>query len=62
MLLRKPQIEEECVHFLQIARTSADFLNILSQIVREVPNKYSLESNLCLLLFICAVARKKEPT
>lgn len=62
MLLRKPQITEERVHFLQSAQTSPDFFNFLSQIVGDVSNKDSLERNLDLSLLRCVVARRWKET
>lgn len=62
ILLRKPQIEEDCVHILQSAYTSADFFDNLSQIAGDGSNKDSLERNLYLSLLRCVVARRRKET
>lgn len=62
MLLRKPQIKEQRVHFLQSVWTLADFFNILSQVVGDVTNKDSLERNLYLSILRCVVARRRKET
>lgn len=62
MLLRKPQIKEERVNFLQSVWTLADFFNVLSQVVGDVTNKDSLERNLYLSILRCVVARRRKET